>query len=329
MIRLRTILNRWIAVRRGRALPPRPREARRAMLGLDSLEGRAVPASFGFFGAGMMSFADAPPLFVPMELGNRAGGPERAFTLAFPSEEVSETSDENGSTQETSTDSGFELGFTMMPTPPPLPLFFFTDWLDDSADTSDSTAQVPSTDSGDGTVPEADTGTGDTPCEPSQDASQLMTDLEQYWTDVQSVLVGSSATDAMRTTLASDFRAIAETGFRVDRDALADVADSLLTALADDSFTEEEQASVRAAFDNLFAEATLDQALIDQAYDDLVTLADNLNMDSDELAALDSDRSAILDDLDGLGIDGPVFSNLDLILMSAGFGGRGPGHRAF
>ena len=152
----------------------------------------------------------------------------------------------------------------------------------------------------------------------AQDA-ELAANLEQYRTDVNAVLLGSPP-PTRRAALRNDFRAIAEAGFEVDKEALATVADDLLEALADDTFTSEEEATIQAAFNALFTDSTVDQALIDQAFDDFVAVADNLNIDATELATLSADREAIAADYARLGIDRSVPSNLDLILSSRRLG---------
>lgn len=167
---------------------------------------------------------------------------------------------------------------------------------------------------------------------------QLNEDLQQLRTDLSGVLSGSSVTDAQRLALRTDFRAIAETGFRVDKEALGTVVDSLLTALADGTYDSDATVaqSIEESFDALFADSSVDQTLIDQTYADLVAVARGLDISTEELDTLAADREAIQADLERLGIDaakqgGPGWStsNLDLVL-SPGFGfGRGRGRGRF
>ena len=101
------------------------------------------------------------------------------------------------------------------------------------------------------------------------------------------------------------------------------MADTLLTALADESFTTEEQATVQAAFNALFTGSTVDQTLIDQAYTAFVAVADSLNIDQTELDDLNADRLAISNYYTNLGITARVPSSLDLILSGPGGSSRG------
>ena len=167
---------------------------------------------------------------------------------------------------------------------------------------------------------------------------QLREDLQQLRTDLTAVLGGSAVTDAQRLALRTDFRSIAETGFRVDKEALGTVVDSLLTALADGSYDSDATVaqSIQDSFEALFADSSVDQTLVDQTYADLVAVARGLDISTEELETLAADREAIQADLERLGIDatigqGPGWSttNLDLVL-SPGFGfGRGRGRGRF
>ena len=156
--------------------------------------------------------------------------------------------------------------------------------------------------------------------------AQLTADLATLRTDLDSVLAGSSVTDAQRLALRTDLRTIATAGFRVDKAALAPVVDSLLTALADGSYDSDAATaqSIRDSFDALFTDSGVDSTLIDQTFTDIVAVARNLNVSTDELTTLAADRSAIQADLTRLGIDGTgrgfkaLGSNLDLVLSGTG-----------
>jgi hypothetical protein len=156
----------------------------------------------------------------------------------------------------------------------------------------------------------------------AQDA-ELTTLLDAYRADVNSILLGSSATDAQRQALSNAFRAISTAGFEVDKDALAPVADSLLAALADGSLSAAEQESVQTAFNALFADSAVDETLISEAFAAFVAVADNLDIDQAELDDLNADRQAISDYYTGLGITARVPSSLDLILSGSGGPSRG------
>lgn len=166
--------------------------------------------------------------------------------------------------------------------------------------------------------------------------TQLAADLKSYQTAATAVLKGSSVTDADREALRDAFDALREAGVTYDHDALATVADGVLSALADsdDSTTAE---SNRDAFLTAFSGATGDDdsdstltddetALANASFDAFVAVADKLDVDSDELSALATAREAIAADYIRLGIAGVAPSDLDLIL-----GGRpgGPGPRGF
>jgi hypothetical protein len=155
-----------------------------------------------------------------------------------------------------------------------------------------------------------------------QDAA-LTALVDAYRADVDAILLGSSATDAQRQALSNAFRAISAAGFEVDKDALAAVADTLLTALADENFTTEERATVRADFNDLFTGSAVDQAPIDQAYTAFVAVADSLDIDRMELDDLNADRQAMSDYYTNLGISARVPSSLDLILSGRGGSARG------
>ncbi|OJW12285.1 MAG: hypothetical protein BGO49_16475 [Planctomycetales bacterium 71-10] len=169
--------------------------------------------------------------------------------------------------------------------------------------------------------------------------TQLAADLKSYQTAATAVLKGSSVTDADREALRDAFDALREAGVTYDKDALATVADGVLSALADsdDSTTAE---SYRDAFLAAFAGATGDDdtdstltddetALVNAAFDAFVTVADKLDVDSDELSALATAREAIAADYTRLGITGVAPSDLDLILGGLGGGPGGPGPRGF
>jgi hypothetical protein len=167
-----------------------------------------------------------------------------------------------------------------------------------------------------------------------QDA-QLAQHQQTLQTDLNGALAGSTVTDAQRLALKNDLRAIVQAGVTVNKTALATVADSLLTALADGTY-DAKQASIQAAFTAAFTGAsgaalTTDQAaLVATAFGDFVTVARGLNLDSTELTTLAADRSAIQADLTRLGITSTnghaQSSNLDLI-VSLGFGGGRRGRR--
>lgn len=172
---------------------------------------------------------------------------------------------------------------------------------------------------------------------PIQDA-QLTQDLQKLQTDVQSVLSGSTVTDAQRQALGTDLRSLHEAGFRPDKDALAPVVDSLFKSLGDGSYDSDASVaqSIQTSFQGLFTGSTVDQTLIDKTYSDLVTVARNLNISSEELATLDADRAAIKADLVRLGLptDGkgpkPDSSNADFLFSPPrGFGRLGGGRMRF
>lgn len=157
-----------------------------------------------------------------------------------------------------------------------------------------------------------------------QDA-QLTADLQKFRTDIQAVVSGSTVTDAQRQALKTDLRSIAQTGFRIDRQAMATVADDLVKALADGSYDSDPAAAqgIQDSFNALFAGSTVSQTLIDQTYADLVTVTRNLNISSEELQTLADDRAAIEADLTRLGIDStrfprPSFSVMELIMPKGG-----------
>ncbi|MFO0891144.1 MAG: hypothetical protein U0790_18615 [Isosphaeraceae bacterium] len=168
----------------------------------------------------------------------------------------------------------------------------------------------------------------------TQDA-QLTADLEKLQTDIRAVYSGSAVTDAQRQALNNDFRALRDAGVVVDKAALQTVADTLLTNLANGTY-DQNASTIQTAFTAAFsgtdgAALTSDQtALVNTAYNDFVTVARGLNVDSTELQTLADDRAAIQADLTRLGIGtsdghGPgQSSNLDLILQGPG-GVRGPG----
>jgi hypothetical protein len=167
-----------------------------------------------------------------------------------------------------------------------------------------------------------------------QDA-QLAQHQQTLQTDLNAALAGSTVTDAQRLALKNDLRAIVQAGVTVNKTALATVADSLLTALANGTY-DANQASIRGAFTAAFTGAsgaalTTDQAaLVATAYGDFVTVARGLNLDSTGLTTLATDRAAIQADLTRLGITSTnghaQSSNLDLI-VSLGFGGGRRGRR--
>lgn len=163
-----------------------------------------------------------------------------------------------------------------------------------------------------------------------QDA-QLATDLQQLRTDTQAVLSGSTVSDTQRQALASSMRALRDAGATFDRTKLGAVADGVLTALA--SGSDATKADFAAA---LTSSKPIDPNLIDTAYNNLVTVARGLNLSTDELNTLASDRAAIKADFDRLsagdtgqngGHHGPGdSSNLELILgHGPGDQGHGPG----
>jgi hypothetical protein len=164
---------------------------------------------------------------------------------------------------------------------------------------------------------------------------QLATDLDKLRTDTDAVLSGSSVTDAQRQALANDMRSIrnADSDLQLDKTALSNVVDTLLTALADGSYdaNTDTAASIKSSFTTLFDGSSVDQSLIDQTFTDLLAVARGLNISTDELNTLSTDRAAITADLTRLGIDtthpGPGQSNVDLVL-SPGFG-RPRGHGRF
>ena len=154
---------------------------------------------------------------------------------------------------------------------------------------------------------------------------QLAADLQQLRTDVQAIITGSSVTDAQRQALKTDLRSIAQTGFRIDREALAKVADELIAALADGTYDSDASVaqSIQDSFTALFTDSTVEQALIDQTYADFVAVARALNITSDELQTLADDRAAIEADFTRLGLDStriPHFgsTSLELILPKGG-----------
>ena len=166
---------------------------------------------------------------------------------------------------------------------------------------------------------------------PIQD-TQLTQDLQKLQTDVQSVLSGSTVTDAQRQALGTDLRSLHEAGFRPDKDALSPVVDSLFKSLADGTYDSDASVaqSIQTSFQGLFTGSTVDQTLIDKTYADLVAVARNLNISSEELATLDADRAAIKADLERLGLptDGkgpkPMSSNADFLFSPPrGFGRMG------
>jgi hypothetical protein len=151
----------------------------------------------------------------------------------------------------------------------------------------------------------------------SQD-TQLTTDLQKLRTNLNAVLAGSGATDAQRLALRTDFRSISEAGFQVNKDGLATVADSVLTALANGADPATDTA-IQTAFNAQFTGGTDTSGLIAQAYTDFVAVARALNLDATELSTLAADRTAIAADYTRLGITGRTPTpDLDLILSGVG-----------
>lgn len=198
---------------------------------------------------------------------------------------------------------------------------------DSSTTTTSSTGASTSTST---TASAASRGLGRAGRRGVQDAD-LTAHLQQLQTDINSVLSGSAVTDAQRLALRTDLRAIADAGFKLDRTALATVVDSLLTTLADGTYDSDATVADanRTAFNNLFTDSGLNQTLIDRTYTDIVAVARNLNISTEELSTLSADRAAIQADLTRLGLStakGFSQSNLDLIIApGVGFGRRGRG----
>ena len=170
--------------------------------------------------------------------------------------------------------------------------------------------------------------------------AQLTAELQTLRTDVNAALAGSSATDAQRLALRTDLQGLAGSGFRFDRATLAPVVDSVLTTLADGTYDSDATvaAANQAAFTALFsANTSVTQTTIDQTYADVVAIARGLNLSTEELSTLATDRAAIAASLARLGITttnhDPAQTNLDFILspgFGRGFGSRiggGFGHR--
>jgi hypothetical protein len=174
-----------------------------------------------------------------------------------------------------------------------------------------------------GRVRGASTGTSGSTTGTTQDA-QLTADLTKLRTDINAVFAGSGATDAQRLALSNDLRAIRTAGFTVDKTALAAVADSVLTDIANgaDPTTD---ATLQSSFSAAFSGGTDTSGLIAKAYTDFVSVARALNIDNTtELPALSADRSAIAADYARLGITPrDVSSNLDLVLSGPGGHGHG------
>lgn len=162
-----------------------------------------------------------------------------------------------------------------------------------------------------------------------QDA-QLAAELKTLRTDVNSVLSGSTVTDAQRLALRTDLDTLADADFKFDKATLGPVVDSLLSTLADGTYDSDATvaAANKDAFTALFAGTTVSQDTIDKTYTDIVAIARNLNISTDELTTLSADRAAVQASLTRLGISTSKDvgqTNLDFILSPGGGGGFGRG----
>jgi hypothetical protein len=125
---------------------------------------------------------------------------------------------------------------------------------------------------------------------------QLQKDTQALQDQLQALAAKSGVTIADLTSLRADEVAIAKSDAQVDPKAFNEAVSDLATAVVSGADTAEAEAAFRA----LFADSTIDQAIVDKAYADLVRTVQNSKVTADELTALTEAKVAIKADLEAI-----------------------------
>ena len=126
--------------------------------------------------------------------------------------------------------------------------------------------------------------------------SQLRTDIQALQTELASLAAKSSVTVADLTSLAADSQAIAQAGARIDVKSLDSAVNELATAIVGGTSTTQAQTDFAA----VFANTSVSQTTITQAFTDLSKAITDSGVTSTDLATVAKDQAAIQSDLSNL-----------------------------
>ncbi|MBX6316186.1 MAG: hypothetical protein IRY99_25235 [Isosphaeraceae bacterium] len=124
--------------------------------------------------------------------------------------------------------------------------------------------------------------------------SQLTQDLQTLRNDIRTIQSQSAVTVAELVALRSDFQAIAQTGFRINRQALQQFENDLVTAVAAGTT---DTSALQMEFNNLFTGSSVSPTLINRTFNDALKIAQDSHITTADLNTIAADQAKIQADL--------------------------------